>query len=100
VRWEDKGAIGYNGVLNTAGVYQSLDATRPIYDKSRTYIDLLASYRTKLYKGRIDANFQLNVRNVQESGRLQAISALPNGAPSAYRIIDPRQFILSASFDL
>jgi len=100
VRWEDKGAIGYNGVLNTAGIYQSLDATRPIYDKARAYFDFLASYRTKLYKGRIEANFQLNIRNVQESGRLQAISALPNGAPSAYRIIDPRQFILSASFDL
>jgi hypothetical protein len=35
-----------------------------------------------------------------ESGRLQPIAVNPDGVPYAYRIIDPRQFILSASFDL
>ena len=49
---------------------------------------------------KISATFQLNVRNLQESGRLQPISAYPNGRVSGYRIIDPRQFILTASFDL
>lgn len=41
-----------------------------------------------------------NVRNLQESGRLQAIGVFPDGTPNAYRIVDPRQFILSATFDL
>jgi len=41
------------------------------------------------------------VKNVQESGgRLQATGAFFDGRPSTYRIVDPRQFILSASFDL
>ena len=42
----------------------------------------------------------MNVRNIQESGRLQPISAGPEGRMTAFRIIAPRQFILSASFDL
>jgi len=42
----------------------------------------------------------LNVRNVQEGGRLQPISAYPDGTPNAYRIVDPRQFILTMTFDL
>jgi hypothetical protein len=40
------------------------------------------------------------VENVQEGGRLQAVAAYPDGTPNAYRIIDPRKFILSATFDL
>ena len=35
-----------------------------------------------------------------ENGRLQAISAFPDGSPNGYRIVDPRQFILTATFDL
>jgi hypothetical protein len=48
----------------------------------------------------VTANIQLNVRNVTENGRLQAISARPDGVSTAFRIIDPRLFILSVSFDL
>jgi hypothetical protein len=41
------------------------------------------------------------VKNVQENGGgLQATSAFLDGSASTYRIIDPRQFIFSASFDL
>ena len=43
---------------------------------------------------------QLNVRNLTERGRLQPIAADPDGTPSAFRIIPPRQLILSVTFDL
>jgi len=43
---------------------------------------------------------QLNVRNIFERGRLQAVAVNPDGQPYAYRIIDPRQFILTTTFDL
>jgi hypothetical protein len=99
LRWEDKGAIGYYGVEQLPAVITTLDPHRPIYDKARTYVDLFTSYRMKL-SNRINATIQLNVRNVQENGRLQPISAYPDGTPNAYRIVDPRQFILSATFDL
>ena len=36
----------------------------------------------------------------EKGGGLQATAAFPDGTPLAYRIVDPRQFILSASFDL
>ena len=100
LRWEDKGAIGYRGIADAAGVYQSLDPARPLYDRARAYLDLFASWRTRLFRDRVATTFQLNVRNVQEDGRLQAISAFPNGQASAYRIVDPRQFVLSVTFDL
>ena len=85
-----------------------LDASRPIYDRSNLgagwrgnfYFDAFVSYRTRLWADKIGANFQLNVRDLQESGHLQAIGAFPDGTPSAYRIVDPRKFILSATFDL
>lgn len=100
VRWEDKGAIGYYGITDASGIYTALDAGRPIYDSSHTYVDLFTSYRTKLFNDKVAATFQLNIKNVQEGGRLQPTAALPDGTPYAYRIVDPRTFILSVTFDL
>lgn len=99
VRWEDKSAIGYLGVERLPAIITALDPNRPIHDQARLYGDLFASYRMKVGGG-INATLQFNVRNVQEGGRLQAISAFPDGTPNAYRIVDPRQFILSMTFDL
>ena len=100
VRWEDKGSIGYYGVESLPTIVTALDRDRPIYDKSRYYVDLLAAYRTRIFSNKVGMTVQLNVRNVTEGGRLQAVSAFPDGTPNAYRIIDPRQFILTATFDL
>ena len=43
---------------------------------------------------------QLNVNNVFENGHLQPVAVNPDGTPWAFRIVDPRQFILSVKFDL
>ena len=94
VRWEDKAAIGYYAVNDDMINY---DPTRPIYGKANFYADLLVGYKTTVFK--VKTKFQLNIRNVLEDGRLQAVGAYPDGAISAYRIIDPRQFILNATFD-
>ena len=42
---------------------------------------------------------QLNCANALESGHLQVVSVNLDGSPYAYRIIDPRLFTLTASFD-
>lgn len=97
VRWEDKGSIGYFTYDNDPNAY---DPARPIFDKSHTYFDLGVNYVTKIRSDKIRLRVQLNVRNLTESGRLQPIGALPNGVPFNYRIIDPRLFILSTTFDL
>ena len=100
LRWEDKGAIGYYGVQQLPAVITELDRNRPIWDKARLYVDAFASYRMRLFADKVATTLQLNVRNAQENGRLQPISAYPNGRYSGYRIVDPRQFILTATFDL
>jgi hypothetical protein len=100
-RWEDQGSIGFLGEAPEAdGVIRSLDPNRPVYDKARTYVDLFASYSMRFHKDKIRAHFQLNVKNAFEGGRLQVISVNPDGGPANFRIIDPRQFILTATFDL
>ena len=79
---------------------RSLDASKPIYDRARFAVDLSTSYGFRLFKDRVRAKVQLNVRDVLENGRLQRVAINPDGSTYAYRIIDPRQFILSTSFDL
>jgi hypothetical protein len=100
LRYESKGAIGYKGIMDNAGIYQSLDANQPVYDKAHYYVDAFVSYRMKLWNDKIGAEFRLNCRNIQESGRLQPIGVFPDGTPHSYRIVDPRIFMLTATFDL
>jgi hypothetical protein len=103
-RWEGRSAIGYLGVVGdpvgNPGIYTDLDVNKPVYNRAYYYFDAFIRYRTKIYGDRIAASFQFNVKNIQESGRLQPIAVQPDGTPSAYRIVDPRQFTFTASFDL
>jgi outer membrane receptor protein involved in Fe transport len=105
VRWESKASIGFlAGPAETSGPYQGavlfLDNNKPVWDKARAYFDFSAGYKFRFYGDKIRSKVQLNVKNAFEGGRLQAIGINPDGAPYAYRIIDPRQFILSCSFEL
>jgi hypothetical protein len=101
VRWEDEAVVGFlGGAPDADGGVRRLDGNKPIYDKARFYGDVMVGYSLKLFGGRVSTRLQLNVRNVLESGRLQAVAYNPDGTPWNFRIIDPRQFILSATFDL
>ena len=105
LRWESKASVGFlAGPPETSGPYQGavlfLDTNKPVWDKARSYLDLSAGYRFKFSGDKIRGKVQLNVKNVMENGRLQMIGVNPDGQGYAYRIIDPRQFILSTTFDL
>ena len=101
VRWEDKAAIGFRGGAPDAdGIVRVYNANQPLFDKARYYIDFMSSYDLRFAQNKIRARVQLNIRNVLEKGRLQAIGVNPDGSPHTYRIIDPRQIILSTTFDL
>ncbi|MFT3866870.1 MAG: TonB-dependent receptor [Nibricoccus sp.] len=100
LRYESKGAIGYYGIMDSNGIYQSLDRDRPVYDKEHYYLDAFISYKTKIWHDKIGTTVQLNARNLQEGGRLQPISAFPDGTAVSYRIVDPRIFMLTVSFEL
>ena len=100
-RWDDKRAIGYYGLQSLPATITQLDGNHPYYTAPQTHIDLFASYETRLFHDRVRAKFQFNVQNLTEpGGGLLPIQVFPDGTPLAYRIIDPRKFILSASFDL
>jgi hypothetical protein len=99
VHWADKAAVGYYGIADPDGVMRSFDRTRPIFDKARYTVDFLAQYDLRLFN-KVRTHLQLNVINALEDGRLQPIAYNPDGQAWNYRIVDPRQFILSATFDL
>jgi len=100
-RWQSPSAIGFYGVPDANGIYQTLDVSKPIWQKAQVYFDAFIGYRTKLFSDKVGATFQLNVQNMFEKGhRLQAVGAFPNGVGKNFRIIDPREFTLTASFDL
>ena len=105
LRWESKASIGFLAAApETSGVYQGavlfLDTNKPVWDKARAYVDLSAGYRFRLFSDKVRGRLQLNAQNVFENGHLQTIGVNPDGKGYAFRIIDPRKFILSTSFDL
>jgi outer membrane receptor protein involved in Fe transport len=101
VRWEDQAAIGFLGAAPDAdGVIRVLDKGKPVLDKARSYFDFFVAHQLRFNRNKFRALVQLNVRNAFENGRLQAIAVNPDGRPYNFRIIDPRQFILSMTFDL
>lgn len=99
-RWEDKGAVGFYGKADADGTIREYDAAHPIWDDSHFYVDLSWGYDFKMYHGKIASRVQLNARNVLEGGRLQAYAFNPDGTPINYRIVDPREFVLSLNFAL
>ena len=101
VRWEGKAAIGFYGASpESDGVIRSYDGNRPIHDRARHYVDLTAGYNLRLFSDRVRARIQLNVQNALENGRLQVVGVNPDGQPFNYRIVYPRQFVLTTTFDL
>lgn len=100
VRWEDKAAIGFLGrAPNANGVILELDPDKPVFDKARFHLDLTLGYRFKLANDRIRVRTQLNVRDALEGGRLQPVAVDPLGNTTISRIIDPRLFILTTTFE-
>lgn len=100
-RWESKAAIGFHGKVgdpNQPTVINLADVTRPIYDDGNYYTDLWFAYTRKLNE-KVRMKIQLNINNLGESGRLMPIQTNLDGQPWAYRIIDPRQYVLTTSFD-
>lgn len=101
-RWESKAAIGFRGMVGDPTrptVINLNDVTQPIYDDGNFYTDLWVAYRTKVFGDRVNMKVQLNVNNALENGRLMPTQVNFDGTPWAFRIIDPRQFLLTTTFD-
>jgi outer membrane receptor protein involved in Fe transport len=106
IGWVSKGSIGYGYKLPTrdpvTGTYTitDLDPSKPIYDKARYTASAWAAYDFRMFSGRIRSTLQLNVQNLLEDGRLQPVEARTDSQVRTYRIIDPRVYQLTWSFDL
>ena len=101
-RWESRAAIGFlgrvNDPVNAPGVLNFADPSKPVYDSGNYYTDLWVAYGRKIFGDKIGWKIQLNVNNVTEGGRLTPTAVNFDGKPWSYRIIDPRQFILTSTF--
>ena len=72
----------------------------PYYDPARYDFDFSGGYKLKFFQDKVSCRIQLNVNSAFESGRLQVVGVNPDGTPFNYRIINPRKYILSTTFDL
>ena len=101
-RWESKAAIGYYGKAGnpvTPQIINLSDLTRPVYgDNGNYYTDLWIGYTRKIASDKIVMSVRLNCNDAFENGHLVPTLVNLDGTPWAYRIIDPRQWILSLKF--
>jgi hypothetical protein len=103
-RWEDKAIIGYYGrpTGENAAYPNKLERANlscPMYDSANWYTDLWISYTRKILNDKVRMKLQLNVVDVFEDGGLRVVARDYEGRPKGYRIVDPRTFILTATFD-
>lgn len=100
LRYEDAAAIGFLGSPDPDGTIRTLDVSREVRDNAETHLDFWLSYNFRLFSDKVRTTLQLNVRDALENGGLRPIGANPDGTLNAYRIIDSRQWFLTATFDL
>jgi outer membrane receptor protein involved in Fe transport len=100
IRWADKSAIGFQGIVGSDGVVRELDYDKPVYDPARFSFDFMAAYNLRLFKDKVRTRIQLNCRDAFLNRGLRPTTWQPEGYAATYRIIDGRQWILSTTFDL
>lgn len=102
-RWESKAAVGFLGKVGdprtAPTVINVADPTKPVYDQGNFYTDVWVSYSRRILKERYGLKVQLNVNNLTEGGRLLPTAVNFDGSPWAFRIIDPRQFVLTTTLE-
>ena len=110
LRWASNAVVGYYADLNparfthptdTQNVIAWPDLGKPQYIPATTNLDVWASYTTRLpvFGKSVRAKFQLNVQSLTESGGLTPITYQADGTPAQYRIMDPRTFFVTTTFD-
>jgi hypothetical protein len=107
-RWSDEAVAGYESLFDpstyarpnaTTALVVFPDLTKPIYTPYIDSVDLWAAYTTKIFSDKIRMRIQLNVRDVFSDGGLQAVVYNQDGSPAQYRILDPRSWFVTTTFD-
>lgn len=101
--WKDKASTGYALKLLDQGAWV-LDPNQPFFTGDITHLGAHLRYKTKLFKDRVDATFQLNVRNIGGVDpyvvRAAADVSAPNTpVPQVINRGEPTTYVFSAMFD-
>jgi hypothetical protein len=104
LRYQTAAAIGYRGGAPdpaAAGAIDTLSPLDPITGKTQLHQDLWLSYATKLpfLDRRIRLKVQLNLRDLWSNGYLETVGVNPDAAATVFRIVPPRQYYLTTTFD-
>ncbi|MEO6245757.1 MAG: TonB-dependent receptor plug domain-containing protein [Opitutaceae bacterium] len=98
VRWQDRAAIGYPFVTNSAGV-QIADLAHPYFGKTDFRGDAFVGYRADKFFGRkLKWSLQLNTRNIIGSEDLIVVTANFDGTPGALRMPPEKAWFLTSTF--
>jgi len=99
LRYYDKAIIGNPAITDRAGNVTGLDLAHPYTTPAFVAVDAWIGYRRRILAERYTLSFQLNGRDLQESGGYRPITANSDGTHSAFRIMQPRTFYLTAKLD-
>lgn len=110
VRYQGKVAIGLpianfrldgskavSGAL--PGDFRTYDISNPYFGPGETSYDCWLSYKRHILRDKIQAKFQLNVRNVFADDDIIPIGTQPDGTVAVIRIGEPTTYTLSARFE-
>lgn len=101
VRYIEKPVIGNPAILDSSGAVVALDLDNPYYGDGFVSIDAWIGYKTEftLFGDKRKVSFQLNARDLQESGGFRPIGANSDGTQSVFSIVQPRTFYLTTTFE-
>ena len=99
VRYIEKSIIGNPQILDASGTPIALDLAHPYFNGSRIAVDAWLGYKMKIYADKYNLSFQLNARDLDQSGGFRPIAANPDGSHSTYQIVQPRTFYLTTDLE-
>jgi outer membrane receptor for monomeric catechols len=99
LRYIEKAVIGNPAITDASGTVTGLDLANPYYNGSYIGVDAWAGYKMRVYDNRYLLSFQLNGRDLQESGYYRPIVANSDGTHAVYRIVQPRTFYLTTTLE-
>jgi hypothetical protein len=100
-RFVDKKIIGNPVIRDSSGAVVALDLAHPYYTGSYIAVDAWLGYKTKvpMFGKKYGLSFQLNGRDLEQSGGFRPIVANSDGTHSVYRIVQPRTFYFTTRFE-
>jgi hypothetical protein len=98
-RYIDKQVIGNPNIYDSSGTAIALDLAHPYYANSYISFDAWVGYKMKVYHDHYWLSFQLNGRDLEQSGGFRPIVANPDGSHAVYRIVQPRTFYLTTALE-